>query len=285
MPTDKPPTSTSSHSDLRTELRSEPRSEARFEPRFERRDARSSELEAELEREANRLSRASEILGHRFRDPSLLLCALTHKSLRNERATSVGDNEVLELVGDAVLGLITVDALVDQSPHASEGELTERRAAHVSESSLAARADALGLAELLRTGRGIAGRVPVSTRADVVEALLGAVHRDAGIDAARAVAVRILGPPPADARPAGANAKRDLQERLQRLFGEAPSYEMERGNGPNHAPTYTATARFRSAALGKGTGGNKRAASEAAAADALERLGDDDSLRARFQSG
>lgn len=239
-------------------------------------------LDEELRREADRLDAASSLLGHGFKDPSLLLRALTHKSLLNERASAVGENEVLELLGDAVVSLVTVEALVRASPEADEGILTERRAAHVSEDALAARADALGLVRLLRTGRSIDGKVPVSARADLVEALLGAVYLDAGLDAARAVALTLLGPPPAEIAAAAAHAKRVLQERLQGLFGEAPTYEVVRGDGPNHAPTYRATVRFRGAALGEGQGGNKRVATEAAASDALARLPDSDAvLRAR----
>lgn len=243
-------------------------------------------LAEELLAEAGRLERAMTLLGHRFAEPALLLCALTHKSLLNEKRSAVRDNEVLELLGDAVVSLVTVEALVRESPMAGEGELTERRAAHVSEEALAARADSLGLAALMRTGKSIAGRVPLSARADLVEALLGAVYRDAGLEAARHVAERLLGPPPAEALAPAANAKRALQERLQGLFGEPPAYEVERGEGPNHAPTYRAVARFRGESLGEGLGGNKRAATEAAAADALERLDRDDAvLRARFEAG
>jgi ribonuclease-3 len=240
-------------------------------------------LEGELVREAERLGRAEEILGHRFRARALLLRALTHESLLNEKPSDSGDNEVLELLGDAVLSLVTVEALAAQSPEAGEGELTDRRAAYVSEDALAVRADTLGLASLLRTGRSIEGKVPLSARADLVEALVGAVYQDAGLEAARAVVHRLLGEPPREAKSAAPNPKRALQERLQGLFGEAPTYDVERGEGPNHAPTYRASAMFRGAALGTGEGKSKRASTEAAAADALEKLDvDDEALRARF---
>ncbi len=238
----------------------------------------------ELERERARLERAVDVLGHRFADASLLLQALTHSSYLNENRSGVGHNEVLELLGDAVLSLCTIEALVRASPEAGEGELTDRRAAHVSEDALALRADALGLASLLRTGRSIEGGVPVSARADLVEALIGAVYEDAGLEAARAATTRLLGAPPAHAPPASQNAKRVLQERLQRLFGEPPTYDVVRVDGPNHAPIYEATAVYGGAALGTGRGGSKRTATEAAAADALARTEHDDdvTLRARF---
>jgi ribonuclease-3 len=240
----------------------------------------------ELARERPRLNRALALLQHRFADEALLLCALTHRSLLNERASAVSHNEVLELLGDAVLSLVAVEGLVRASPAAHEGELTERRAAWVSEEALAARADDRGLADLLRTGRSIGGSVPVSARADLVEALLGAVYLDAGLEAARAAALQLLGTPPAALEPAATHAKRVLQERLQRLFGETPSYVVERADGPHHAPTFRARATFRGVTLGEGRGKNKRTATEAAAAHALSSLDDDDNaVRARISRG
>lgn len=238
---------------------------------------------AEIARERARLERAIAVVGHRFRDEVLLLRALTHKSLLNEQPSLLGDNEVLELLGDAVLSLLAIEGLVRQSPDAGEGELTERRAAWVSEEALAARADELGLASLLRTSRSIEGSVPLSTRADLVEALLGAVYLDGGLEAARGTALRLLGEPPREVGPAATHAKRVLQERLQSVFGEPPSYDVERSDGPNHAPIFRARAKFRGAVLGQGDGKNKRTATEAAAANALSLLeGDDARLRARL---
>lgn len=234
-----------------------------------------------------RLARASRAMSHTFRDPTLLLRALTHKSLANERPFDVhaGHNEVLELLGDAVLGLVAIEHLVRMSPEADEGELTERRAAWVNETALAARADALGLAALLRAARGIEGNAPVSARADLIEALLGAVYLDGGIEAARAAAQRLLGEPPERVAAASAHAKRVLQERLQRLFGEAPTYDVGQPSGPNHAPTFRAVVMFRGVQLGAGEGKNKKDATEAAAANAVATLEiDDASLRERLMA-
>lgn len=238
---------------------------------------------AEIAGERPRLQRAMELIGHRFVDESLLLRALTHKSLLNERATFVGHNEVLELLGDAVLSLVAVEGLVRNSPDADEGELTERRAAFVSEVALAARADDLGLFALLRTSKSIVNTSPASTRADLVEALLGAVYLDGGLEPARIAAHRLLGDPPKQIGPASMHAKRVLQERLQSVFGEPPSYHVERSHGPMHAPIFRALAKFRGVVIGEGDGKNKRTATEAAAAAALASLESDDVLlRARL---
>lgn len=232
-----------------------------------------------------RLARATSTLAYTFRDPALLLRALTHKSLANERPWDSDHNEVLELLGDAVLGLVAIEHLVHANPDADEGELTERRAAWVNETALAARADALGFSNLLRAARGVEGQAPVSARADLVEALLGAVYLDGGIEAARVVGQTLLGPQPERVFAASAHAKRVLQERLQRLFGEAPTYDIDKPTGPNHAPTFKAFVMFRGTRLGEGEGKNKKEATEAAAANAVATLEiDDASLRERLTS-
>jgi ribonuclease-3 len=237
-----------------------------------------------------RLDRAEALLGYRFRDRAHLLAALTHASWRNEHPTMVSDNEVLECLGDAVLSLVVVEELVRTTPGAGEGELTERRAAHVSAEALARAAAAIGLDDLLRTERGLRASRPQNVVADVVEAVIGAVWRDAGDDAlpaCRALVWRLLGPPPERVEPTGQHAKRVLQERLQRLFGRPPDYVVDRAEGPNHAPTFVASARFNGEVLGTATGANKRVATEAAAVAACALLADvdDDTLRRRFPRG
>lgn len=246
----------------------------------------AGELVAELKREGERLRRAEEIVGHAFRDRTRLLSALTHRSYLNEHATSVAHNEVLELLGDAVLSLVVVVELVNDSPGVSEGPLTERRAAHVSAENLTKASVASGLQSLLRTGNGLRndGAIVDNLAADVVEAVIGAVYTDAGLEAARTVVLRLLGPPPRTVVAAAVNAKRILQERLQRVFGKAPEYVVSRQDGPNHAPTYGAVASFAGKDLGRGTGKNKRLATEDAAAAAVAALAhlDDAGLRAHL---
>jgi len=244
-------------------------------------------VDDDVQAEAHRLEQAETLLGYRFRDRSHLLSALTHASWRNENPTAVPDNEVLECLGDAVLSLVVIEALVETTPGAGEGDLTERRAAHVSADVLARAAAAIGLDALLRTERGLRDARPQNVVADVVEAVIGAVWRDAGADAlpaCRALVLRLLGPPPARVEPTGQHAKRVLQERLQRLFGRPPDYAVDRGEGPNHAPTFVASARFDGEVLGTATGANKRLATEAAAVAACACLAevDDDTLRRRF---
>jgi ribonuclease-3 len=239
----------------------------------------------ELAAEADRLDRAEALLGHVFADRGRLLQALTHRSYLNERDSALPHNELLELLGDAVLSLVVVEHLVRTSPEAGEGALTERRAAHVSTENLARAATSSGLVALLRTGRSLAAGVPDNAAADVVEAVFGACYLDAGPEVARALVVRLLGPPPTSATPAQTAAKKELQERLQRVVGRAPAYVVEHRDGPNHAPVFSADVLLGDVVLGHGEGGNKRSATEAAAAAALTALADvdDEALGARLR--
>jgi ribonuclease-3 len=242
----------------------------------------------ELTVETARLEHAERIVDYRFVDRRWLLTALTHRSWLNEHASSGGHNELLELLGDAVLGLVVVDELVRTSPSAGEGELTVRRAAHVSAEALAPVSVSSGLAALIRAGRGVlASGLPANVAADAVEAVIGAVWRDASTANADALAActrvvtHLLGAPPQHVVVTAAHAKRELQERLQRLFGRAPDYSIERADGPSHAPSFRADVAFAGHVLGTGMGGNKRAATEAAATAAVAALVDVDDAELR----
>lgn len=222
-----------------------------------------------------RVARVEEILGHRFDDRTLVLRALTHRSHVHEDrgGTGVGHNERLEFLGDAVLGLLTAEALLSMSPDAEEGELTRRRAAFVSEGPLAAAAEARGLGSLLRMGRGQTkegGERLASLLADAVEALIAAVYLDAGLAAARGVVRRLLGPPPSHDVVASVDPKTRLQELLQAKRGLVPRYEVARVGGPEHEPRYEALVWCENRLLGRGEGPSKKLATRAAASAALD---------------
>lgn len=228
------------------------------------------------------MARAEQVLGHVFRDRALLLRALTHSSVKNERVSAVADNESLEILGDAVLSLVALELMLRTTPTASEGELTVRRAAYVSAASLGKAASTLGLPALLRTGKSVTTATAGSSSADLVEALIGAVYLDGGLEGARACVGRLLGEPPRTPPPRAANPKGMLAERLQRVLREAPTYEVER-EGPSHATVFRARASVHGRVLGEGAGTSKQAATEAAAGAALQGLPDDDAeLRARL---
>ncbi len=225
-----------------------------------------------------RVEQAESLCGRRFQDRSLVLLALTHRSYAHEQQRrSGGDrgethNERLEFLGDAVLSVVSAEALLASSPSADEGELSRRRAAFVSEPALALAASENGLGPLLRLGRGQAreggGALP-SLLADAVEALIGAAYLDGGLDAARLVVSRLLGPPPEHDPDVSADPKTQLQELLQARHGRVPLYRISRSGGPDHAPRFLAEVLFDDQRLGAGEGANKKEATRAAAKDAL----------------
>ncbi len=134
-----------------------------------------------------------ERLGHRFRDRARLAQALTHASYAHEHPP-LPDNEALAFVGDAALGLVVAEHLLETDPAAPVGVLTPRRAELVSEPTLARWAAELGLGALLRLGRGEAasgGAERASILATALEAVLGVVYLDGGLPAVRRVVGRL----------------------------------------------------------------------------------------------
>lgn len=227
--------------------------------------------------EERALAWAEAALGYRFRDPRLLVEALTHPTYAYE-VKGQPSNQRLEFLGDAVISLAISRHLFERFPHLPEGELTKLRAALVAAPTLARRARALGVGEMLRLGRGEAamgGRDRDSNLADAFEALVAAVFLDGGLDQAAALVIRELGPEVAAAR-AGRlhpNHKAQLLEWAQREVGSPPVYRVVEVTGPPHAPQYRVEVLVGGRVVGTGTGTSKRAAEQEAAGDALARLG------------
>lgn len=214
-----------------------------------------------------------QAIGHNFLDSGLLELALTHPSFAlSERCR---DNQRLEFLGDAVLELCVSRVLYARFPKLREGQLTRRRAALVCEASLARSAKRFGLGAYLRLDKGeelAGGRENPSILADAMEAVLAAVYLDAGIEAAGRLVDRMMG----DYEP-GEQVERDaksaLQEYLQGLGEETPTYEIVAQDGPPHARVFTARVlRADGVELGRGQGARKQRAEEAAASVALRAL-------------
>jgi ribonuclease-3 len=219
-------------------------------------------------------------LGYTFRDPVLLLTAVTHRSFVQERRPSgepLPYNERLEFLGDAVLDLAVAEALVERLPDAPEGRLSTLRAALVNERSLAAAARALAVGEALRLGKGedrSGGREKASLLADAFEALVGAVYLDGGWRAARAVARAALGEAleRAVAGHVATDHKTALQEQLQRRGAPPPTYLVVGAVGPDHAPRFEVEVTVGGAVVGRGQGRSKKEAEQTAASAALTAL-------------
>ena len=223
------------------------------------------------------IRKLEERLGHTFREPALLREALTHPSTRLGARSGLPDNERLEFLGDAVLQLAVTERLYDLLPEAPEGKLTQTRATLVSRNQMAKLAEEIGLGALLEMSFGEErnqGRTRSSNLANAMEAVIGAVFRDGGWEAARAAVARLLDPAVATniAAAADANAKGDLQELLQRTGGTPPRYLCLREEGPAHDRFYEVAVERDGKELGRGTGKNKQEAEFHAARAALAAL-------------
>jgi ribonuclease-3 len=227
-----------------------------------------------------RLDELEQALGHRFRDSSLLERALTHSSAVADgaREPSSSDNEQLEYLGDAVLGMLVSDYLVGAFPHWSEGQLSRGRARLVNAASLSAAAQRLGLGEHMLLGRGeerTGGRQKPTLLADAFEALVAAIYVDAGLGPAREFVARALLSTALDTeshRLGRADNKSELQELLQRWGGPGPRYQVVRETGPDHQKTFWVEVTVPGRVTATGAGPNKKEAEQAAAEQALEQL-------------
>ncbi|HSM51947.1 MAG TPA: ribonuclease III [Thermoanaerobaculia bacterium] len=221
------------------------------------------------------LARLEEWLSWRFRDRRLLAEALTHRSFANERGGEP-HYERLEFLGDAVLGLLAAEWLFVSRQGRSEGELSLEKAYLISEPVLARHGVAVGLGPLLRLGVGeerSGGREKPSLLADAIEALLGALFLDGGLAPARVLGFRLLAEAASWERAAVArDPKTALQEASQARGWELPVYETVTEEGPDHAKRFTIACRIGGRRWGEGAGLTKKAAEQAAAADALAAL-------------
>lgn len=195
------------------------------------------------------LAQLEQLLGYGFQNPSLLERALTHRSWAYEQMPSGEEekirglqNESLEFVGDAVLGLAVVEYLYNKYPNATEGELTLMKHRLVSTETLANISQKLNLGKYLRVGRGeekTGGRRKQALLADVVEAIIAAIFFDSGYIAARAFVQRILAEDFRQATPTSSiDYKTLLQEVLQAEKRHAPVYNVLKTEGPPHKRTF-----------------------------------------------
>ena len=222
---------------------------------------------------AQSLQQLQQKIGIHFRDPGLLLEAVTHSSFANESPhLSPRDNERLEYLGDAVLQLISAEYLYKHHPGATEGELTQTRSAMVNTNTLAQLAEQLDLGSYLYLGKGIAkggGRSLKSLLANAFEAVLGAIFLDAGYDAAYHYYLDRYRSVPSPVR--DENFKGRLQQVAQERFGETPFYDSEGARVGTHRE-YTSVVFAGANPLGTGHGASKQEAEQDAARVALESL-------------
>lgn len=222
-------------------------------------------------------------IGYAFRDPELLRRALTHKSYAYESAASGGplpaDSAQLEFLGDAVLGLLVTDLLLQRHPDQSEGRLTELKAHLVRESSLVEVARRLNLGSFLLLGEGeerSGGRDKAALLADALEALIAAIYLDAGLDAARGIIVRHviadwLAEPDTFDGPLS-NFKSALQTAAHEHGLPLPRYLVVGESGPQHAKMFTVEVRLGRDLVVQAEAATKKAAGQKAAEILLAKL-------------
>ncbi len=228
------------------------------------------------------LAKLETSLGHRFEKPELLERAVTHRSWAHERLKRESEekirgaeNELLEFIGDSVLGLAIAEQLFAKNPNAAEGDLTLMKHRLVSTATLAGIGDSLELGSYLRLGRGeeaSGGREKPQLLANVLEAIIGAIFIDSGYVAARAFVSRIFADELKSVTPkSSVDYKTLLQERLQAKKMSAPTYTLVRSEGQPHDRTFHVEAVW---AEGKaaGSGRSIKAAEMMAASEALKTI-------------
>lgn len=211
-------------------------------------------------------------IGHGFSDPALLNRAVTHASMSSANRD---DNQLLEFLGDRVLGLVMAEALIEVDPDASEGQLAPRFNALVRKETCADVAREIDLGKVLKLGRSemiSGGRRKQALLGDAIEALIAAVYIDAGFEAARALVLRLWGKRIETVKDDARDAKTALQEWAQARKLAPPKYVQTRRTGPDHAPEFTIAAQLENGAKAEATAPSKRAAEQAAASILLAKL-------------
>lgn len=224
------------------------------------------------------IEQLEQLLEYSFRDRTLPAQAVTHPSYLHESGDSGGgDYQRLEFLGDAVLGLLLAELLYERYPDWDEGALSQLRARLAGQDVLADRARALGIGNCLLLGRGeelTGGQKKDSILADVLEALIAALYRDGGLQAARTLVLRLFKTMVADPESLllARDSKSELQEYLSSHDSSPPEYRLMEESGPPHDRLFRFQILAGDTVVGVGEGKSKKIAQQAAAAKALETL-------------
>jgi ribonuclease-3 len=212
-------------------------------------------------------------IGYEFRDPALLVAALTHASGAQHRLAS---NERLEFLGDAILGFLVCETLYRAFPESLEGDLTRIKSVVVSRETCSRISEQLQLIDFLIVGKGLSVTrpVPTSVLSDLFESLVAAIYLDGGLDAVRPLVDRFLLPEIAEVASGaqGSNHKSLLQQWAQRDFGITPTYEVIEETGPDHSKSFHVSAQNGARRYSPAWGRNKKEAEQRAASNALVEL-------------
>jgi ribonuclease-3 len=221
------------------------------------------------------LATFQRLLKFKFKDPSLLNRALTHRSHVNEDPRSQGNNERLEFLGDAVLGMVAAARLFTSLGDKTEGDLARIKSFVVSEDTLSEIASNLGMDALLLVGKGeerSGGRNKKAILADALEAVFGAAYLDAGFEKARDLVLSRINP---EIEKVLADRHRKdyktlLQEYAQKWHRCYPEYTLDKKTGPDHDRTYWISCTLLDKVYGPASGKTKKDAEQASAALAYD---------------
>jgi ribonuclease III len=214
-----------------------------------------------------------------FKEQALLCEALTHRSFSQTQPQAANPhNERLEFLGDAVLGLVVSETIAASFPAHTEGELSKIKAGLISRPTLAEAAGRLRLGQWLRLGRGeevTRGREKSSLLANALEAIIGAVYLDGGLDAVRAFIQKVLATEfsalqNSHGSSVGWDCKSRLQEWTHKQLGMSPQYRLVQESGPDHQKVFAVVVEVQGTIMGQGEGRTKKEAEQRAAAQAIK---------------
>ena len=218
--------------------------------------------------------KAEKIIGYHFKDPDLLVRAMTHASVAEKRLDS---NERMEFLGDSVLGMVVADRIFRRYPSLLEGEMTKIKSTTVSRQTCAMLARTMGLDTLLVVGKGMQRNeaAPQSLAAAVFESVIAALYIDGGYGAAEAFIGPKLDPLIDRAAASGhqENFKSVLQQHAQQGDLETPAYRVLDEKGPDHAKCFKVCVEIGARRFESSWGQSKKQAEQAAALNALTELG------------
>ena len=214
---------------------------------------------------SSELRQFSADIGYEFKDPGLLITALTHSSISSATRS---DNERLEFLGDRVLGLVMAEALLELDPGATEGQLAPRFNALVRKETCADVAREIDMGAVLKLGRSemlSGGRRKQALLGDAIEAIIAAVYMDGGFEPAKKLILRLWGDRLQTVKQDARDAKTALQEWAQGQRLPLPVYTTIGQVGPAHAPEFTVEVKVEGIASQQANGRSKRLAEQAAA--------------------
>jgi len=225
-----------------------------------------------------RINQLENNIGYVYKDKSKAFQAITHSSYAYEhRHEGLSSNERLEFLGDSVLNFLITKKLFKEVSDMPEGEMSKLRASVVSEASLSQSAKKLNVGEVLLLGKGeeiMGGRKRPSILADAVEAIIGSIYLDRGLEAADEFVSRFLKEnfEKAIKGTLFCDYKTKLQEEVQKGNNHSIKYTVIAESGPDHDKVFTVAVFVNGEQLGQGTGKTKKEAEQKAAGDALNRL-------------